>query len=892
MKVTEYIKISILTGIVSIFVFPCFSVAGDPPWSDRNKSSELTIIHQGSDYLEIGFSLGEYSVIRDWINDEPYDLIRLNGPYMPGREGAPDLPSLSKFIALPQGASVNCSFTVVNSYSEPGLKIPPAPKVIKLDEPAQELKKDPVVFNTNEFYPAQPVTVSEVRKIRGVDVAVLAVTPFQYNPVTEELQVLREINIRIEFTGGNGHFGTDRLRSRWFDPILKEEILNFGSLPVMDYNRSFIPATKETGAEYLVICPDLPVFQQWADSIRQFRTTQGILTKVATIAEIGGNTAQLIEEYINNAYNTWDIPPVGVLCLGDHGTSGGTVAAPIWNSYCVSDNVYADVDGDELPDIVVSRICAENATQLEAMVKKFIHYEKNPPVSQDFYDHPITSCQFVTGGWGQILTESVAGYYEVIPGKSTNRLNVATLPLPLEWSTAPNTQALVDYFGPNGLGYIPATPGEVNCTWDAATQDVIDGINNGAFMLLHKGVSSELGWGQPSFTTGDVNGLTNTDPVFVWSVDGLTGKFNSASECFAEKIHRYSYNGNPSGALGVVAASEVTYSFITDVYAWGAFDYLFPNYLPDFNSTPESIGVLPAFANIAAKYYLEYSAWPYNPANKDAIYNLFHCFGDAFSTVYTEMPLMLDVSHQPWLLQGATTFDVSANEGSLIALSVDGELIGVAEGTGSPVAIQILPQTAPSQMLVTVTKQNHYRYEGLIDVVNSTLQAWFTASDVLVCEGESVQFFDESVGSVTYREWTFEGGTPSVSSEQNPVIVYETAGVFNVTLIVSDGNGWDTLTMENYITVEDCTGLSGNPPMAEPAVYPNPAEDQIKFTFDRNPGNIMLMIRDLEGRALPIKTIKTDGKEMQVDLSALSPGCYIYSISASGQMFSGKILVR
>ncbi|MCK4312720.1 MAG: carboxypeptidase regulatory-like domain-containing protein, partial [Candidatus Cloacimonetes bacterium] len=60
------------------------------------------------------------------------------------------------------------------------------------------------------------------------------------------------------------------------------------------------------------------------------------------------------------------------------------------------------------------------------------------------------------------------------------------------------------------------------------------------------------------------------------------------------------------------------------------------------------------------------------------------------------------------------------DEGSLIALSVDGELIGVAEGTGAPVSITIEPQMPPTIVDIVITKQNYYRYEEQIQVIPST----------------------------------------------------------------------------------------------------------------------------------------------------------------------------
>ncbi len=68
-------------------------------------------------------------------------------------------------------------------------------------------------------------------------------------------------------------------------------------------------------------------------------------------------------------------------------------------------------------------------------------------------------------------------------------------------------------------------------------------------------------------------------------------------------------------------------------------------------------------------------------------------------------------------------------------------------------------------------------------------------------EGESVHFRDLSTGDVTDRRWTFEGGTPASSSEQNPVVTYDKAGSYTVTLTVGDGTATDTKTRMGYVNV-------------------------------------------------------------------------------------------
>lgn len=73
---------------------------------------------------------------------------------------------------------------------------------------------------------------------------------------------------------------------------------------------------------------------------------------------------------------------------------------------------------------------------------------------------------------------------------------------------------------------------------------------------------------------------------------------------------------------------------------------------------------------------------------------------------------------------------------------------------------------------------------------------------VNIKEGESVHFLDMTTGNVTSWNWTFEGGTPASSTEQNPVVTYNKAGIYSVTLTVGDGSTTATTTREAFVNVE------------------------------------------------------------------------------------------
>jgi len=85
----------------------------------------------------------------------------------------------------------------------------------------------------------------------------------------------------------------------------------------------------------------------------------------------------------------------------------------------------------------------------------------------------------------------------------------------------------------------------------------------------------------------------------------------------------------------------------------------------------------------------------------------------------------------------------------------------------------------------------------------------FQATSTSISSNESVNFTDLSSNTPTSWSWTFEGGTPSTSTDQNPVgIVYSADGVYDVTLTVTNANGSDTEVKYDFITVSTSTSTT------------------------------------------------------------------------------------
>ncbi|HOV10329.1 MAG TPA: T9SS type A sorting domain-containing protein [Bacteroidales bacterium] len=99
-------------------------------------------------------------------------------------------------------------------------------------------------------------------------------------------------------------------------------------------------------------------------------------------------------------------------------------------------------------------------------------------------------------------------------------------------------------------------------------------------------------------------------------------------------------------------------------------------------------------------------------------------------------------------------------------------------------------------------------YTGVLDttpVLCAPIAEFFSSSN-LVCAGGNIQFTDYSYsGAVQDYLWTFEGGTPATSTDQNPLVVYNNPGTYFVKLSVSNASGADSLIKQDMITVKPAT---------------------------------------------------------------------------------------
>lgn len=169
----------------------------------------------------------------------------------------------------------------------------------------------------------------------------------------------------------------------------------------------------------------------------------------------------------------------------------------------------------------------------------------------------------------------------------------------------------------------------------------------------------------------------------------------------------------------------------------------------------------------------------------------------------------------------------------------------------------------------------------------------FTALDNTINAGESVEFMSQALGNVTSWNWTFDGGVPATSTDENPVVQYNNNGMYSVTLEVSNGTNTSTLTKNNFVlvgfdTLEDMEEMTD----ASVKFYPNP-----------NNGTFYVDIQGVEDADMYIysatgelvyqeSNMIMDNSIKQISLNNASEGVYVVVIANKTHKLVEKIIIK
>lgn len=466
----------------------------------------------------------------------------------PAEVGVPDLPVLTEEIEIPAGEGLTLEILDSKSYAavlgEENLPttIPArAPEVEKCAAGEVCAVNNPnLVSQAEGIFPASPAQVVNTYVVRGHEIAQLQFWPVQYDAAQQTVEIYEELTLRLSISGAGGRAATQNpavYASSAFETQLSASVLNY-SQPVK------VETDRAVGGEgYLIIAPD--AFVSSLSTLVNLKENQGFSVTVASLSTTGA-AASDIKAYIQNAYNTWSVPPTYVLLVGD--VDNGANSMPAFtgeSSQTATDLYYGTVDGtDWIPDIFVGRLPARTTAQLTTMISNLNTYNN------------------LTGSEGWVKKAAFL---------ASNDSNY--------WDVAEATQDYVisNYTQPAGYtGAFPSVPQAGGDklyahTYTAGTSNVSSSINDNRVLIAYTGHGSQISWGGPSFSQSNIRAITSTG-VFsvVTSFACLTGDY-AVTESFGETWMLQSNKG----AIAFIGSSASTFWGPDDIMERAMMDSLY-----------------------------------------------------------------------------------------------------------------------------------------------------------------------------------------------------------------------------------------------------------------------------------------------------------------------------
>ena len=654
-----------------------------------------------SDMTSLKASFSFSTIAAEDYNSErgTFSWLSMPNTVIGGNEGDPQIPVINQLIAVPFGAQPRIEVT---SYSTTDYRLEDLG--IKTLVPRQpSLRKDkrpedvPFVYNANAYQTrglrSEPTaTVGVEGTMRGVQLGKMTIEPVSYDPVNNTLRVFNDIEVTVHFDGADARATEDMLiktYSPYFDIVYKQL---FNGRAIMDAYSDHTDLYT-TPVKMLVVATSAyqssTAFQNWLTWKKQ----KGIDVDIYTVTS--STASSTIRTEIQSRYNANH--PTFLVIIGDE-----TVVKAYKTNWscgstygnCINDMEYASVDNDVYHDMYMSRMSVSSTTELENLVNKILTYEKYTMSDPSYLNNSL-----LVAGWDSNWTSRV--------GKPT-----------IQYA---NNNYYNSAHGINPTVFITTGSGQT-AAWN--------NINNVGFVnYTAHGDIQELA--DPEFTNTNANNMTNNDK-YLWIVANccLTANWgnNTYKPCLGETMIRAANKG----AFGYIGSIPESYWYEDYYFGVGAFSYVAGTvqtpsstttgmYDAAFDDTGfNTLNSMPYIGNVAVTY--AHAAGYTSSVTDEYYWRAYQCLGDGSVMPYLNNPVANNVSHASSLSVGVSSFDVHADAGSYVSITVNNEIIGVAAvpANATSVSVPITAQATPGTAMIVVTRNQRQPYITTIPIVGGT----------------------------------------------------------------------------------------------------------------------------------------------------------------------------
>ena len=610
--------------------------------SAANYENIIITVEKINDVTTINYQINKFTSRIITVDGNEYSIINLDDESNIIEKGKPELPNICRSIIIPDNLKMDVR-VIQSQYQEyDDLKIIPSKghllRSINPDDIPYEFDE---IYNEDKWFPEEMVALREPYVVRDFRGQVIEINPFCYNPVEEKLRFYNDITIEIY---PDGLDSVNCIERDVFPSEIDADLMQI-------YTRHFINAKKIFSSRYepveekgnmLVITYDN--FSDAMIPFVQWKNMKGIPTEMVNVSTIGD--AEAIETYIENYYNDYGL--TFVLIVGDVDQ-----VPTLTSGFYASDPSYSYIVGsDHYPDIFIGRFSAQNLDQLETQIERSFEYERYPQADAEWYQKGIGIASSKGPGDDDEMD------YEHIR-------NIRDKLLDYNYTTVDEL-----YDGSQGG---EDEPGNVTSAM------VSDAINDGRSIINYCGHGGPTGWSTSGFSNSNISSLVNNNILpYIINVACYNGLFDIYDECFCEAWLRATNNGEPTGAI-VATGSSMSMSWSPAMDAQDEMnDLVVESYTDNVKHTFGGI-----HANGCMHMIDEYGA--YGEVETD----WWHVFGDPSIQIRTAKPTEMTITHESFIVKGATTFEVVVNgaEQALCAISHDYELLGCGYTNEDGIAI-------------------------------------------------------------------------------------------------------------------------------------------------------------------------------------------------------------
>lgn len=462
--------------------------------------------------LEINGSFELEAFGSEIVDRTEYTTIRIHGCQPSGQPGGAMLQVFNRLVYLPAEGSYKVTDF---SYNYDEITIPGRLAPFLGDEP-QDIDS---YSSEDEWLPQERVLISEPMIMRDYRFQQIALQPLQYNAAQNKIRILKDIHLVMEFDSSdqtNQLNQVHTLASPSFK-LLAESLLS-----------GFEDTREERKGSYLIIAPDAQV--QSLQPLRNWKQRLGYPTVIAPLSQTGQTNVQ-IKAFIQNAYDTWEIPPEFVILVGD---VSGSIQVPAFyipgylTNWDVTDHSYTLLAGDDyFPDVLIGRLSVQSLNQLHTIINKIVNYESNPYQSSNWINRALM-ITYVDDYW--------QGYFSARETKREIRRKL--------------------------LGFAYTEVDTFYAPYQTSQAQLINMINGGYSLINYRGAGAPSYWWGGSFVLFNIENINSLNNGFMLPlVTSMTcggGDFADSwyPTCFGETWLAAGTPTLPKGAIGFIGPSE------------------------------------------------------------------------------------------------------------------------------------------------------------------------------------------------------------------------------------------------------------------------------------------------------------------------------------------------